>query len=88
MIVDAIFSLFESALNAVLGLIPEVAAPDLSGWVAGLAPIWEKAAWLNKYVPLDQAALILGVLAVAWLASYAVRVVLWGLTKLHVLGGE
>lgn len=88
MIVDAIFSLFESALNAVVGLLPTVEAPDLSGWVSGLGPVWATAGWLNKYVPLDQAALILGVLAAAWLISYGARVIIWGLTKLHVLGGQ
>lgn len=88
MIVDAIFSLFEGALNAVLALVPTVEAPDLSGWVSGLSGVWVHAAWLNKYVPLDQAALMLGIVGVAFVASYAFRFAVWCLTKLHVLGGS
>lgn len=88
MIVDAIFSLFEAAVGGVLDLLPDVAAPDLSGWVAGFSGVWEHASWLNKYVPLDQAALILGVLVAAWVVLYGARFVIWCLTKAHVLGGQ
>lgn len=86
MILDAIFSLIEAVVSGVLGLLPDVTAPDLSGWVAGLSGIWEHAAWLNKYVPLDQAALMLGVIVSTFVIAYGARFVIWGLEKLRALG--
>jgi len=88
MIVDALFSLFATIVNAVLGLLPTVPAPDLSGWATGLAPVWAKAGWLNKYVPLDQAAIMLGILAGAWVVLYGARFTIWCLTKVYALGGD
>lgn len=88
MILDALFSLIETVVNGVLGLLPSVPAPDMSGWVSGLAPIWTHAAWLNKYVPLDQAAIMLGVLVGAWVVLYTVRFTIWCLTKVYALGGD
>lgn len=88
MILDAIFAIFETVANAVLALIPDIPAPDLSGWADVIAPVWAHAAWLNKYVPLDQAVIMLGVLVVAWIVLYGIRFTVWVLTKLHALGGS
>lgn len=74
-----------------LGLGPDGAIidpPDLSGMVDGAAPIFSHVAWLNKYLPIDQAVIILGVLVTAWLFLYGVRVTIWLLVKARILGGN
>jgi hypothetical protein len=88
MIVDALLSAFEAVVGALTALLPEVDPPDLSGMVAGLDPVWGAAGWLNKYVPLDHAAIALGVLVTLWVVLYGIRVAAWLLTKAHVLGGS
>lgn len=88
LILDAIFSLFQSFVDGLTGLLPDVEPPDLQGYVASLSPVWGAAGWLNKYVPLDHAAVALGLLVLMWFVLYGFRVGVWLLTKAHVLGGE
>lgn len=92
MITDAILSFFLGIARGVLGLLPDIQPPDLVGMVDGIAPLFAPATgylgWLNKYLPIDQAALALGVVLGSWLVLYGIRLVVWVLTKAHVLGGE
>ena len=88
MIVEAILGAFAWVVNGLVDLLPDVDPPDLSGMVAGLGPIWGMAGWLNKYVPLDQAGIMLGVVVSIWAVLYGIRFSVWFLTKAHVLGGK
>lgn len=77
-----------TVLAAQVGLLPNPAPPDLSGAVAGMTSLWTHAAWVNKYVPLDQAVLALGLVVVVWLPAYLIRVTVWMMTKVGILKGE
>lgn len=88
MIVDALLSFFQSIIDGIVGLIPEIEPPDLSGMVAAMAPVFEAVGWLNKYVPVDQAVIALGLMVTWWAVLYAIKFGIWVLTKAHVLGGE
>lgn len=87
MILDALFSMFEGVLDALLGVVPDPPAFVTEGWGAA-AQVFEYARWANQYVPLDQAVLAIGVLFTIWVAQYAVDLTEWVLTKLHLLGGS
>lgn len=88
MILDALFSLFEGIVNTIVGLLPDIDPPDLSGMVAATAPVWDAVGWINKYAPVDQAVIALGLFAAWWLVMYGTRFVIWALTKAHFLGGS
>lgn len=91
-IVEALFGLFEDAVQAALGLLPEINPPDLSGMVEALgglfAPGTGYLGWLNRYMPVDQVPAALGVVLGSWAVLYLVRFAVWVLTKAHVLGGD
>lgn len=74
-------------LTVQLGIMPNPDPPDLTGMVDTIAPVFAHVAWANKYFPLDQAAIILGVLVVAWVPLYGIRVTIWMLVKTGVLKG-
>lgn len=70
-----------------LGLLPNPAPPDLTGWVSGLSGAWAYAAWANKYFPLDQAALAFGLLFAVWVPMYGLKVTIWIMVKVGILKG-
>lgn len=86
MIVDLIFGLVNSLAQAVLGLLPDIEPPDLQGMVTAAAPVFSNLGWINKYVPVDQAGIALGLLATYWFVLYLVRFVIWLASKLYLLG--
>jgi hypothetical protein len=88
MITKAILALIVIPFKAALSLLPTVSAPDVSGMVSAMAPVWQFAGWVNNYLPLAEAAVVLGILLTAFQAIVVVRAVLWVLAKLHILGGE
>jgi len=88
MILDALFSLFRSAVETVLGWLPVLSPPVLTGMVASMAPLWGYLAWANKYVPLIEAAGLIGVLGLAYVGIFVFKFSVWVLTKAHLLGGS
>jgi hypothetical protein len=50
--------------------------------------IFGGAGWVNAYLPVDAVMEGVGVLVTLFLVMWAIRLVLWFLTKLHVLGGS
>lgn len=91
MIVEAIFGWFFDALTWLLELMPDWAFPDISGELTAffdlIGPHGRLFAWMNIYFPVREAVALLGVGLTLWLGTYAYKIVVYGLTKLHVLGG-
>jgi hypothetical protein len=88
MITDLILGWMKSAITALLGLLPTVSVPDIHSGISGLGVLWNGLAWGNQYAPVTEALAMLGILLTAWTAMQLFNVVLWVLTKLHVLGGS
>lgn len=88
MIVDALFSIFNSVVNTVLGWLPDIAPPDVSGAIESMAPVWAFLGWANKYVPLVEAGAMIGLVAAVYMVMYLIRFTVWVLTKAHILGGS
>lgn len=88
MILDVIIRASLTALSGLLGLLPTWTPPDVSDAASAASGVWVWAGWLNAYVPVVEAVAVLGVFMAAFVALYAVRLVLWALTKVHLLGGS
>lgn len=89
MILLALFSLFLFVVEALFSLLPtSPEAPEIGAMVASLDTIWTGFAWANHYLPVDTLVSLLGILVTSWAVMHAVQLVLWVLTKLHVLGGS
>jgi hypothetical protein len=88
MITDAILGFFESIVTSILGLLPDIEAPDLAGMVESIHGFFAYFGWANQYVPLDQIVVMLGIGLGSWFAMYLIRFALWALTKAHILGGS
>lgn len=88
MIVEAIWDLLRSAVETVIGWLPDIAPPDLSGMVDAVAPLWGYFGWANKYVPLVEVAAMLALLVAAYAVMFTFKLTVWVLTKAHILGGE
>ena len=92
MIVEAIFNWFLSALKWILELGPDWTPPDLSAELTAffdiIGPHGRLLAWLNIYVPMREAVLLLAVGMLLWLGLHGYRFTIYALTKLHVLAGN
>lgn len=91
MLANFVAQFIEWALDFLLGvldLFPLPSPPDLMGYAATMAPIFGFIGWANQYFPLDIAAGLAAMFLTLWAAFYLGRFVLWGLTKLHILGGS
>ena len=88
MITDAVLGWVVGAFTALLALLPNPLPPALADAASSLTPVWTFFAWANKYVPLAEAAAMLGLLAAVQVAMFAWNFSVWALTKLHVLGGQ
>lgn len=66
---------------------PVLGLNDKAGGVVG-GGFFARLGWVNSYIPLDEVALgisvVLGVFVVLWV----IRLVIWILNKLHILGGD
>lgn len=87
MITEAVVRVFLGLAQQVLSLGPNLAAPDLSGPMAAIAPLWAGFGWANHYLPVDLAIGFLGIRLGALLVSHVVNATVWLLSKAHVLGG-
>jgi hypothetical protein len=87
-IIDALINVFETIVNTLLGWLPDITPPDLAGYVSALAPAFTYVGYANKYLPVDQMMVALGILTTSWMAIYIIRFVEWVLSKTHLLGGD
>lgn len=88
MIVDALLSWIAGAIHWLLSLLPAVPALDKGSWAGPIATVWTYAGWANDYIPLDSAAIILGLTIAAFWLFYGAYFALWILDKLHITGGN
>lgn len=68
MIVEAILDVLFGVLDFFLGLLPTIAAPEVSSLVASSGGVFEYIGWANNFLPLDHVALAIGL----WVSSYVV----------------
>lgn len=87
MITDALFGIFTAIVEALLGLLPDIDPPDLTGMVEALEPMWEYLGWMNKYIPIVEIGGMIVVLVTVQVAMFFVNMTIWVLTKAHILGG-
>lgn len=88
MIIDMIWAVLRPVLVSLVGLIPSWELPNVSGMFVAAAPVFQFIGWMNHYLPITLAVTLLAVRYSIVGAIYAFRVVEWGLTKLHILGGS
>ncbi len=88
MITKALIAIITAPFKAALSLLPEISPPDVDGLVGSMAPVWQFFGWADNFLPLSDAVVIFGLLVVAFNAVFAIRGVLWVLTKAHILGGD
>ena len=84
MIVDGFIGACLNWVNIFLGLLPTGSAPDLglpSGVVVGYT-------WLNGVFPVTESLAALGAVLGVYGVVFGFRLVVWVLTKTHLLGGS
>lgn len=81
--VDAIWGVVEWVLN----LLPNVDPPDLSSFASGVGTALGWTAWANQFVPVTVAATLFAIWGVLWVGFSVWNVLVWALSKLHILGG-
>lgn len=92
MIVDKIFEWFAAAIRWILSGLPEWSLPDLSvdvnQFFDRIQPHGALVAWINLYVPLGEALVLLTLGLAFWVAAHVVNFASWAISKLHVAGGS
>jgi hypothetical protein len=98
MIFDVIIEGAMAVLSFLLSLLPDWEPLDFSGAIAdlsgsgapaeGIGGIFNTVAYFNLYLPIAEAVFILQIMLGMMASVYLVKFLLWGLTKLHVLGGS
>ena len=81
---------FLVVLQNTLGALPSSPTLGLNAQAGTLVGtgIFGGAGWLNAYMPLDAVMEGLGVVLALFAVMFIVRMVLYVLTKLHILGGN
>lgn len=87
MITEAVVRIFLGLAQLVLGLAPNLEAPDLTGPMGVIAPIWASFGWANHYLPVDLLVGFIGIRLAAVAISHVINATVWLLSKAHVLGG-
>lgn len=90
MVVDAILSIFMVAVEGLVSLFPTWSPGDVTGLFESteLAGLFGWIRWADWYLPMSDVLVILQALLVLVPAWYAYRLVVWVLTKAHILGGD
>lgn len=90
MIVVGILGIFESIVSAVLGALPSPSVPGLNSLAESMVSgSWfDRLGWVNDYLPLTAMLSAGAVVFLVWGGSLAVKLVIFVLTKVHVLGGN
>jgi hypothetical protein len=88
MVVLGIMSLIFFLLSGTVGVLP-TGNFGLNGWATSVVGqgLFSHLAWANAYLPLDQVVAAVGALLALFAVMLTVRMVIWALTKVHVLGG-
>jgi len=74
---------------SVLGLLPSWSVDTSSAQAAVQA--WDGfglLGWADHYLPVTEASVLLGVRLTLWAGMHVFELVVWLLTKAHVLGGS
>jgi hypothetical protein len=85
-LVNTLFALFRTIVQAVLDLLPTWSVPDVSGLLAGTQPVFEWIGWANYYVPIDAALVYIGVRYGLYLAFHTFYSIVWALQRARALG--
>jgi hypothetical protein len=73
----ALINAMIAAVALPLSALPDIAPPGLATMAAGLSGLWAHFGWANKYVPLDQIVIMIGIAVGSWFALYLIRFAVW-----------
>lgn len=79
-------SLVGAAVETVLGWLPESVISPISSTIGAAAPLFSWVGWLNQYLPITEALIVLGVQLGAWVAWLGFHGVVWVLQRARVIG--
>jgi hypothetical protein len=86
-LVHVVMAALIAVAAGITSLAPDISLPDLSSMVSGIDGFWNLFGWANNFLPVDQLVLIIGLVVTWYVVLLGVRVLLYLLTKAHVLGG-
>lgn len=89
MITKAVLSFFASLLSGVWSALPSGSSLGVNSIAGDLTSsgVFNHVGWLNDYIPVDDATTVVLLLLALFVFMSVVRIVLWVLTKSHLLGG-
>jgi hypothetical protein len=89
-ITQALLGLVEGLVNLTFGNLPTGSAVGLQTWATSIvgAGFFNKLGWLNDYIPLDQVVAAITLLLSLATIMLVVRILIWLLSKFHVLGSD
>jgi hypothetical protein len=90
MILGSILALILSIFTLPFALLPSGPALGINGYAQNVVNdgFFRHLGWVNNYLPLDQAVTAIGILLTLLGVMWTVRILLWVLTKFHILGGS
>lgn len=89
MLINVVWGWLTTALAGIVSLFPSNAVPaalSYSNQTQGSGSVWEWLSWANQYLPLDAVLEAVGVMFTIWAAMWSANLIIWLLSKAHVLG--
>lgn len=90
MVVLGVLTLIQGLIIDVLGILPYFTPPDLVAAATSLmgSSAWSYVGWLNAYLPISEVAFTVTAIAGVFGTIWVVKLVIWLLSKFHLLGGS
>jgi hypothetical protein len=90
MIVGGILVLLVSLFTLPFALLPTGPVLNINGYAQTVVNdgVFRHLEWVNNYLPLDQVVVAIGILLALVTIMLTVRILIWVMAKLHILGGS